>query len=170
MAGLASSTRKPRTSASPRFRHIAASHRSATKSADARRGAAHGGDFTKLPELLRGPRNGRRHKLATQRSLSTRFWILKRPSTSAALTSVRPEYPMRNGARSFAERWSRFLWMTIGCARSWFWRSQLPRPLRSELLRMTAAKLPGAEPGDGTLFCAAKSALAKVLKAERLTR
>ena len=50
--------------------------------------AAH---FTKLPELLRKPRNGRRHKLATQRSLSKRFG-LERPSTSAALTSVRPEY------------------------------------------------------------------------------
>jgi hypothetical protein len=26
---------------------------------------------------------------------------------------------MRSGARSFAERWSRFIWMTISCARSW---------------------------------------------------
>jgi hypothetical protein len=30
-------------------------------------------NFAKLPELLRKPCNGRRHKLATQRSLSTRF-------------------------------------------------------------------------------------------------
>src|SRR3984957_14424891 len=47
--------------------------------------------FAKLSELLRKPRNGRRHKLATQRSLSKRFG-LERPSTSSALTSVRPEY------------------------------------------------------------------------------
>ena len=46
----------------------------------------------------------------------------------------------------------------------------LPRQLRSELLRMTAVELRGAEPGDGTLFRAAKSALVKVLKAERLMR
>jgi hypothetical protein len=38
--------RNPRTSAiSPDFGHIAASHRSATKSADARRGATHDGEL-----------------------------------------------------------------------------------------------------------------------------
>ena len=46
----------------------------------------------------------------------------------------------------------------------------LPRPLRSELLRMTAAELAGAESGDGSLARAAKGALVKVLKAERLMR
>jgi hypothetical protein len=46
----------------------------------------------------------------------------------------------------------------------------LPRPLRSELLRMTAVELAGAEPGDGSLARAARAALTKVLKAERLTR
>ena len=46
----------------------------------------------------------------------------------------------------------------------------LPPPLRSELWRMTAAELAGAKPGDGTLFRAAKSVLAKVLKAERIAR
>jgi hypothetical protein len=46
----------------------------------------------------------------------------------------------------------------------------LPPPLRSELLRMTAAELGGSEPGDGTLFRAARGALTKVLRAERLTR
>jgi hypothetical protein len=46
----------------------------------------------------------------------------------------------------------------------------LPRPLRSELLRMTAAELAGAEPGDDSLARAARIALTKVLKAERLTR
>jgi hypothetical protein len=34
---------------SPNSRHIAASHRSATKSADARRGAAHGGEWKRPP-------------------------------------------------------------------------------------------------------------------------
>jgi hypothetical protein len=43
----------------------------------------------------------------------------------------------------------------------------LPRPLRSELLRMTAVELAGAEAGDGSI---ARAARAKVLKAERLTR
>jgi hypothetical protein len=38
---------------SPDSGHIAASHRSATKSAEARRGAADGGELAKLPELLR---------------------------------------------------------------------------------------------------------------------
>ena len=46
----------------------------------------------------------------------------------------------------------------------------LPRPLRSELLRMTAAELAGAEPGDGSLARAARGALVKLLKAERLMR
>jgi hypothetical protein len=46
----------------------------------------------------------------------------------------------------------------------------LPRPLRSELLRITAAELAGAEPGDGSLARAVKGALVKVLKAERLMR
>jgi len=46
----------------------------------------------------------------------------------------------------------------------------LPRPLRSELLRMTAAELAGAEPGDGSLARAARGVLVKVLKAERLMR
>ena len=38
---------------SPDSGHIAASHRSATKSADARQGAADDGELRKLPELLR---------------------------------------------------------------------------------------------------------------------
>jgi hypothetical protein len=46
----------------------------------------------------------------------------------------------------------------------------LPRPLRSELLRMTAAELAGAEPGDGSTARAARGVLVKVLKAERLMR
>ena len=46
----------------------------------------------------------------------------------------------------------------------------LPRPLRSELLRMTAAELAGAEPGDGSLARAARGVLVKVFKAERLMR
>jgi hypothetical protein len=46
----------------------------------------------------------------------------------------------------------------------------MPRPLRSELLRMTAAELGGAEPGDGSLARAVKGALVKVLKAQRLMR
>jgi hypothetical protein len=46
----------------------------------------------------------------------------------------------------------------------------LPPPLRSELLRLTAAEFAGAESGDGSLVRAAKGALVKVLKAERLTR
>jgi len=57
MARLASSTLFQAQAAHFRFSpdsgHIAASHRSATKSADARRGAAHGANFTKLPELWR---------------------------------------------------------------------------------------------------------------------
>jgi hypothetical protein len=46
----------------------------------------------------------------------------------------------------------------------------LPRPLRSELLRLTAAELAGAESGDGSLARDARGALVKVLKAERLMR
>jgi hypothetical protein len=46
----------------------------------------------------------------------------------------------------------------------------LPPPLRSELLRMTAAELAGAELGDGNLARAARIALAKVKQAERLVR
>jgi hypothetical protein len=46
----------------------------------------------------------------------------------------------------------------------------LPPELRSELLRLTAAELAGAEPGDGSIARAARGALAKLLKAERLTR
>ena len=46
----------------------------------------------------------------------------------------------------------------------------LPRPLRSELLRLTAAELAGAEFGDGSLARDARGALVKVLKAERLMR
>jgi hypothetical protein len=46
----------------------------------------------------------------------------------------------------------------------------LPPELRSELLRLTAAELGATEPGDGAIFRAARGALAKVLKAERLTR
>ena len=49
MAGLASSTSFQAQAVhfrfSPNSEHIAASHRSATKSADARRGAAHGGEL-----------------------------------------------------------------------------------------------------------------------------
>jgi hypothetical protein len=43
----------------------------------------------------------------------------------------------------------------------------LPRPLWSELLRLTAVKLGG---GDGSIARAVKGALAEVLRAERLTR
>jgi hypothetical protein len=46
----------------------------------------------------------------------------------------------------------------------------LPPELRSELLRATALELGESEPGDGAVFRAAKAALTKVLKAERLTR
>jgi hypothetical protein len=46
----------------------------------------------------------------------------------------------------------------------------LPPELRSELLRLTAAELAGAEPGDGSLARAARIALAKVKQAERLAR
>jgi len=56
MAGLASSTSFQAHAAHFRFSpdsgHIAASHRSATKTADARRGAADGGELHQLPELL----------------------------------------------------------------------------------------------------------------------
>jgi hypothetical protein len=61
---------------SPDSGHITASHRSATKSADARRGAAHGGELGQMPELLRKPRNGRRHKFAMQKKSLDAFWIL----------------------------------------------------------------------------------------------
>jgi len=58
MARLASSTLFQAQAAhfrfSPDFGHIAASHRSATKSADARRGAALGGELGQMPELPRG--------------------------------------------------------------------------------------------------------------------
>jgi hypothetical protein len=46
----------------------------------------------------------------------------------------------------------------------------LPPELRSELLRLTAAELGAAEAGDGSIARAARGALIKVLKAERLTR
>jgi hypothetical protein len=44
----------------------------------------------------------------------------------------------------------------------------LPPELRSELLRLTAAELAGVEPGDGSLARAARVALAKVKRDERL--
>ena len=46
----------------------------------------------------------------------------------------------------------------------------LPPELRSELLRQTAVELAGQEPGDGSLARAARAALTKVFKAERLAR
>ena len=46
----------------------------------------------------------------------------------------------------------------------------LPPPLRSKLLRMTAAELAGEEPGDGSVARAPQIALAKVRQAERLVR
>ena len=46
----------------------------------------------------------------------------------------------------------------------------LPPELRSELLRLTAVELAGAEPGDGSVARAAKVALIKVKQAERLVR
>ena len=49
------------------------------------------------------------------------------------------------------------------------WPEPLPPELRSELLRLTAAELGAAEAGDGSIARAARVALAKVLKAERLT-
>ena len=42
-----------------------------------------------------------------------------------------------------------------------------PPPLRSELSRTTTIELGGKEPGDSTLFRAARVALTKVPKAER---
>ena len=56
---------------------------------------------------------------------------------------------MRNGARSFAERWSRFPWITISCARFVFWPSHCRRRVAVALVasgRATvaeAAKLAG---------------------------
>ena len=62
MVGLASSTSFRAQAAHFRFSpdsgHIAASHRSATKSADARRGVAHAGEFAKLTASVAADKRG----------------------------------------------------------------------------------------------------------------